>query len=86
MPGDFGAPVYSEIKIGKVTLAEAVGHVSWIDNGDYQNQLFYYTPLQHALDIIASYYSCNYILLTYNENNAQEYDQLIAQMEIPVKN
>jgi hypothetical protein len=28
MPGDFGAPVYSEIKIGKVTLAEAVGHVS----------------------------------------------------------
>jgi hypothetical protein len=29
--------------------------------------------------------NCNYALMTYNETNAQEYDHLLAQMEIPAK-
>ena len=84
--GDFGAPVYSETQIGERTLAEALGHVSWIDNEAYQNQFFYYMPLEYALDMIKSDYSCAYSLLTYNETNAQEYDQLLAQVEISAKN
>jgi hypothetical protein len=82
---DIGAPVYTETQIGKRTLAQAVGHVSWIDNNDVQHQSFYYTPLELVLSELETSWKCSYSLLTYNENNAQEYDQLIAQMEIPVK-
>jgi hypothetical protein len=43
--------------------------------------------LEKVLDALteSSGGDCNYALLTYNETNAQEYDQLIAQMEIPTK-
>jgi hypothetical protein len=82
---DIGAPVYTETRIAERTLAQAVGHVSWIDNNDVQHQFFYYTPLAQALDAIKNNYHCSYILLTYNETNAQEYDQLLAQVEIPPK-
>lgn len=82
---DIGAPVYTETQIGKRTLAQAVGHVSLIDNNDVQHQSFYYTPLELTLSAIESFWDCSYSLLTYNEDNAQQYDNLLAQMEIPVK-
>lgn len=82
---DIGAPVYSETQIGERTLAEALGHVSVVDNNDPQHQSFYYSSLEQALDGIISDQSCTYSLLTYNENNAQEYDKLLTQVEIPPK-
>lgn len=82
---DIGAPVYSETQIGERTLAQALGHVSVVDNNDPQHQSFYYSSLEQALDGIISDQSCTYSLLTYNETNAQEYDKLLAQVEIPPK-
>jgi len=69
---DIGAPVYSETQIGERTLAQALGHVSVIDNNDPQHQSFYYTPLEQGLDGISSDHYCTYSLLIYNENNAEE--------------
>jgi len=82
---DVGAPVYSETQIGERTLAEALGHVSQIDNNDPQHQSFYYSSLEQALNGIVSDQSCTYSLLTYNETNAQEYQELLTQIEIPPK-
>lgn len=82
---DIGAPVYTETQIGDRTLAQALGHVSWIDNSDPQHQSFFYTPLEQVLTEIENKVDCTYFLLTYNESNAKEYDQLLAQIEIPTK-
>jgi hypothetical protein len=82
---DIGAPVYTETQIGEHTLAQALGHVSFIDNNDPQHHSFYYTPLEQALDGIISDYSCTYSLLTYNETNAEEWEALKAQIEVPPK-
>jgi len=82
---DVGAPVYSETQIGERTLAQALGHISVIDNNDPQHQTFYYTPLEQALDGVNSDNSCTYSLLTYNETQAEEYKELLAQVEISPK-
>ena len=82
---DIGAPVYTETQIGDRTLAQALGHVSIVDNNDPQHQTFYYTPLEQTLDGIKNDHSCTYSLLTYNETSSQEYDQLLAQIELPPK-
>ena len=82
---DIGAPVYTETQIGDRTFAQTLGHVSVVDNNDPQHQSFYYTPLEQALDGINSDHSCTYSLLTYNETSSQEYDQLLAQVELPPK-
>jgi hypothetical protein len=82
---DIGAPVYSETQIGDHTLAQALGHISVIDNNDPQHQSFYYSSLEQALDGIISDQSCTYSLLTYNEKDAQEYQELLTQIEIPAK-
>lgn len=82
---DVGAPVYSETQIGERTLAQALGHISIIDNNDPQHQTFYYTPLEQALDGVNSDNSCTYSLLTYNETQAEEYKELLAQVEISPK-
>ena len=82
---DVGAPVYCETQIGDRTLAQALGHISVIDNNDPQHQSFYYSSLEQALDGIISDQSCTYSLLTYNEKNAEEYEELLNQVEIPPK-
>lgn len=69
---DIGAPVYAETQIGERTLAQALGHVSVIDNNDPQHQSFYYTPLEQVLDGISSDHYCTYSLLTYNETEASK--------------
>jgi len=82
---DIGAPVYTETQIGDRTFAQALGHVSVVDNNDPQHQTFYYTPLEQALDGIKSDHSCTYSLLTYNETHATEHKEFQAQVEIPPK-
>jgi hypothetical protein len=82
---DLGGPVYLESKIGDQTTAQALGHITHFDNSDPNHKLLYYTPLDKALERTLERNGCTYSLLTYNENNAQEYDQLLAQMEIPTK-
>jgi len=82
---DLGAPVYTETKIGERTLAQALGHVSVIENADPQHQSFYYFPIETALTQVNTISHCPCALLTYNENNAQQYDNLLAQMEILAK-
>ncbi|CAG8449701.1 11237_t:CDS:2 [Racocetra fulgida] len=69
---DIGAPVYAETQIGERTLAQALGHVSVIDNNDPQHQSFYYTPLEQVLDGVSSDHYCTYSLLTYNETEASK--------------
>ena len=82
---DLGAPVYTETKIGERTLAQALGHVSVIENADPQHQSFYYFPIETALTQVNTISHCPCALLTYNETNSQQYDHLLAQMEIPTK-
>jgi hypothetical protein len=83
---DLGGPVYTVSKIGDRTIAKALGHISSIDYSDSQHKFFYYTPMDAVLKLLVKLSFCNYNLLTYNETNAQEYDQLLAQVEIPAKN
>jgi len=81
---DLGGPIYTESNIADRNITQALGYVTSFDNTDPNHQFVYYTPLEKVFDGL-SIEDCNYALLTYNETNAQEYDQLIAQMEIPPK-
>ena len=83
--GDLGGPVYVESGIGDRTTAQALGFINRFDNNDPNHKFLYYTPLDKALKGILGSSNCNYALMTYNETNAQEYNNLLAQMEIPVK-
>jgi hypothetical protein len=84
--GDLGGPVYVENNIGNQTTAQALGHITHLDNIDPNHKLLYYTPIDKVLEgLLDNTSNCTYALMTYNENNAQEYDQLTTQMEIPVK-
>jgi len=82
---DIGGPVYTVSNIGDRTVAQALGHISNIDYSDSQHKSFYYTPLDKVLEDMFNYDGCAYNLLTYNKTNSQEYDQLLAQVEIPAK-
>ena len=83
---DFGGPVYVESKSGDQTIAQLVGHInSYSYDSDKGFFIIYYTPVEKTLEILATEENCHYVPLVYNETNAQEYDQLIAQMEIPPK-
>jgi hypothetical protein len=82
---DLGGPVYTVSNIGDRTIAQALGHITYFDNNDPNHKLLYYTPIDKALEGILGDYSCSYSLLTYNETNAQEYQELLAQVEIPAK-
>jgi hypothetical protein len=83
---DLGGPVYAVSNIGEHTTAQALGYISGIDNDDQHHKFIYYTPLDKFFELSSSeQISCPYKLMTYNETNAQEYDQLLAQMEIPTK-
>ena len=82
-----GGSVYTQTNVGDRTFAQLVGHVVEYACGDNtcKSQYLYYSPVDKVIDIISAKYKCNYVPLVYNENNAQEYDQLIAQVEIPTK-
>jgi hypothetical protein len=82
---DLGGPVYVETNVGDRTVAQALGYVTFVDNGNPDNKQIYYTPLDEVLKRTNDN-GCSYTLMTYNETNAQEYDELIAQVEIPPKN
>jgi len=83
---ELGSPVYTKNNIGERTTAQALGYITDIDNSDPNHNFFYYTPIDKVLEkMINRFDYCYYTLLTYNETNAQEYDQLIAQVEIPAK-
>jgi hypothetical protein len=83
---DLGGPVYTVSNIGERTTAQALGYISGIDNSDQHHRFIYYTPLEKFFETMSSKeISCYYTLLTYNETNAQQNDNLLAQMEIPAK-
>jgi hypothetical protein len=72
--------------IGERTTAQALGYISIIDNSDLNHKIFYYTPLSVVFDYFSKpEQGCSLELVTFNETNAQEYEQLIAQVEIPTK-
>jgi hypothetical protein len=80
---DTGGPVYSLLnQQGKKTVAQALGHITWIDNTDPNHKLIYYTPLDKALSAIFNNTKCSYSLLTSNDTNAKEFQ---TQIEIPTK-
>jgi hypothetical protein len=83
--GDLGGPVYMLSNIGDRTTAQALGHITHFDNSDPQHKLLYYMPLDKDLGKIFDAYKCSYTPLIYNESNSQEYQQLLAQIEIPPK-
>jgi hypothetical protein len=80
---DLGSPVYSVSNIGDRTVAQALGYISFIDNNDPSHHYVYYTSLDKLLEYWS--FKCQYNLMIYNENNAQEYDKLLAQIEVPPK-
>ena len=86
---DLGGPVYVANTIGDTTVAQALGYISGVDYSDLNHKIFYYTPLSaffnYAKELNDAWGECEIELMTYNETHAQQYDQLIAQMEIPVK-
>ena len=85
---DLGGSVYVTNTIGERTTAQALGYISGVDNSDLNHKFFYYTPLSAFIDYAKvlndDWGNCAVELITYNENNTQEYDQLLAQMEIPI--
>jgi len=77
--------VYTLSNIGNRTLAQALGHITSFDNSDPNHKFLYYTPLDKIFAQFLGSRNCSYTLLTYNESNAQEYQELLAQIEIPAK-
>lgn len=83
---DWGSPVYTISNIRDRTIVQALGYISGLDNSDQHHKFIYYTPLEKAFEMLASQqFSCNYGLMIYNETKAQEYQELLAQVEIPAK-
>jgi hypothetical protein len=83
---DLGGPVYVESNIGDRTIAQIVGHISWYDYDENDKGIIYYTPIEKSLEMLATQNNCRYVPMTYNETNAEEFQKLLAQVEIPVKN
>jgi len=82
---DYGGPVYKETNIGERTIAQLVGHVSYHELDNNNVYYIYYTRIEKTLEFLATKENCNMVPLVYNETNSQQYDHLLAQMEIPAK-
>jgi hypothetical protein len=83
---DLGGPVYVTNNIGERTVAQALGYISGIDNSDLNHKIFYYTPLSVFFDYFNKpNQRCYLELMTYNETNTEEFQELLAQVEIPAK-
>ncbi|CAG8632015.1 15_t:CDS:2 [Paraglomus brasilianum] len=76
---DLGAPVYTETKISERTLAQALGHVSLIENADPQHQSFYYFPIETALSQTNAISGCSVPSLTSSVNN---FSQPLSETEL----
>ncbi|CAI2188691.1 7528_t:CDS:2 [Funneliformis geosporum] len=84
---DLGGPVFYTVFDKQLdrTVAQALGHITHFDNSDPNHKLLYYTALDKVFAQFLGSRNCSYNLLTYSKTNAQEYDQLLAQIEIPTK-
>ena len=87
---DYGGSVYKENSIANRTIAQLVGHINSLSYESNKNDKepvysIYYVPVEETLRLLATKENCPMAPLVYNETNAQEYDQLIAQIEIPAK-